>query len=205
LGPNPEPQAPAPPPPPEAAPAQASLRDWAPLLLGLTAGALAGAAAVWLWAIRSRRPPMPAPARVAEPPPHDPHPAGGWQVFVSYSHKDGSVVEELVQKLEAMGYPVWIDREASGVQRYAGAIVGAIRTSKLVALMGSQSAFASDHVIREIYVAGDLKKPFLVFQLDPTDFPDEVLYFVTGFPRIPIAGVTAEQLRAEIVRLAPEK
>jgi hypothetical protein len=101
-----------------------------------------------------------------------------------------------------MGYPVWIDREGVGSQRYAGQIVGAIRMSKLVALMCSKSAFASDHVIREVYVAGDLKKPFVALQLDPTEFPDDILYFVTGFPRIPVEGATLEALSAEFRRAA---
>ncbi len=68
-----------------------------------------------------------------------------------------------------------------------------------------RSAFASDHVIREIYVAGDFKKPFIAFQLDPTDIPDDVLYFVSGFPRIPIASVNQQQLRSEIARLATQR
>jgi hypothetical protein len=53
----------------------------------------------------------------------------------------------------------------------------------------------------KIYVAGDMKKPFIAFQLDPTEFPDEVLYFVSGFPRLPIASVNIERLQTEIARL----
>ncbi len=128
--------------------------------------------------------------------------SGVSQLFVSYSHQDAQVVHELVQQIEDMGYGVWIDRQSTGAQqRYASLIVQAIRGSKLIALMSSRSAFASDHVVREVYVAGDFKKPFIVFQLDETEFPDEVLYFVSGFPRIPISGLNAEQLRAEISRL----
>ena len=67
--------------------------------------------------------------------------------------------------------------------------------------MCSQHAFASDQVIREIYVAGDCKKPFLTFQLDLTELPDEVVYFVSGFPRILVRKMDAQQLRAEIERL----
>jgi hypothetical protein len=128
--------------------------------------------------------------------------SGVSQLFVSYSHQDGQVVHQLVQQIEDMGYGVWIDRQSTGAQqRYASLIVQAIRGSKLIALMSSRSAFPSDHVVREVYVAGDFKKPFIVFQLDETEFPDEVLYFVSGFPRIPISGLNAEQLRAEISRL----
>ena len=76
----------------------------------------------------------------------------------------------------------------------------AIRISKLVALMSSQNAFATGQVVREIYLAGDLQKPFIVFQLDPTDPPDEVLYFISGFPRIPVT-VDREKLLSEIKRL----
>ena len=67
--------------------------------------------------------------------------------------------------------------------------------------MWSQNAFTSDHVIREVYVAGDYKKPFIAFQLDSTQFPDEILYFVSGFPRISIATIDQQQLRSEIARL----
>jgi hypothetical protein len=74
---------------------------------------------------------------------------GGVQVFVSYSHMDLSTVESVVQQMERMGYSIWIDRQATGPQRYATQIVRAIRTSNLVALMCSQNAFTSDHVIRE--------------------------------------------------------
>jgi hypothetical protein len=41
--------------------------------------------------------------------------------------------------------------------------------------MCSHNAFASDHVVREIYVAGDLKKPFIAFELDNSEIPDELL------------------------------
>jgi hypothetical protein len=136
------------------------------------------------------------------PPPKRRHRDGqvGPQVFISYSHLDERAVEQLVQKIEEAGCAVWIDRKSQGLQRYAGPIVRAIRASKLVALMCSQNAFASDHVIREVYLAGDWKKPFIVFQLDQTEFPDDIIYFVTGFPRFP-AAIHPKQLRWEILRL----
>ena len=125
----------------------------------------------------------------------------GMPVFVSYSRADLRDVDRLVKQIEQAGYGVWIDRQAHGSQRYAAPIVRAIKSSQLVALMCSQNAFASDHVIREIYIAGDCKKPFLVFQLDHSEFPDEVLYFVTGFPRLSVTGLDSQGLRMELSRL----
>ncbi len=208
LAPAPGP-APAPARPPGAGTGSAlgALEPLAVLIAGvLIVGVLIGAGLAWAIASRARSRAAPRSVAALAPAPAGAPAAaglsGGLQVFVSYSRKDERVVDDLVRKIEAMGYPVWIDREAIGSARYAGQIVGAIRTSQLVALMGSKSAFASDHVIREVYVAGDFKKPFVAFQLDPTDFPDDILYFVTGFPRIAVEGATVEALRAEFVRAA---
>ena len=99
------------------------------------------------------------------------------------------------------GYGVWIDRQAHGSQRYAAPIVRAIKSSQLVALMCSQNAFASDHVTREVYVAGDCKKPFIVFQLDPAEFPDELRYFVSGFQHFPVDNIDWQQLRLLLEKL----
>jgi TIR domain len=140
-----------------------------------------------------------APAAARPPEPGAPDAVA--QVFVSYSRQDGQEVDRLVEQIKRLGYTVWIDRQSTGSQRYAAPIVRAIRTSRLVALMCSQHAFASDHVIREVYVAGDNKKPFIAFQLDPTEFPDEVLYFVSGFPRLQVSALNSEQLRSEMARL----
>jgi TPR repeat protein len=120
------------------------------------------------------------------------------QVFVSYSRTDCDVVDQLVAQIEKLGYTVWIDREEQSAQRYAASIVAAIRKARLVALMCSQHSVASDQVVREVYVAGDYKKPFVIFQLDTTEFPDEFLYFLSGYPRISAADVNIARLRAQI-------
>ncbi len=177
-----------------------------PMLVALVtglAGLLAGAGlawATWRWSRRRARreaPAVPAPSlqSVAASLPD------GMPVFVSYSRADLNDVDRLVKQIEQAGYGVWIDRQAHGSQRYAAPIVRAIKSSQLVALMCSQNAFASDHVIREIYIAGDCKKPFLVFQLDTSEFPDEVLYFVTGFPRLSVTALDPQGLRTELSRL----
>jgi hypothetical protein len=127
--------------------------------------------------------------------------ADGPLVFVSYSREDFRAVDRLVEQIEQAGYGVWIDRQAHGSQRYAAPIVRAIKTSQLVALMCSRNSFKSDHVIREVYIAGDHKKPFLVFQLDRTEFPDEMLYFISGFPRLSVDALDPQGLRTELSRL----
>ena len=122
-------------------------------------------------------------------------------MFISYSRRDAAQVNALASRIETAGFKVWIDTQASdAVPRYAGRIVGAIRSSNVVALMCSRDAFASDHVIREVYVAGDFKKPFVAVQLDEAEFPDDLIYFLSGFPRIAVADFAPERMRQEIAR-----
>jgi hypothetical protein len=190
-------------PPPIASPLPGPVEKSAPLafiLILVVLGAVIGAGAVWVRTAWSRRRSNRPPSSVLSPQvPVESNSAA--QVFVSYSRQDGPTVEQLVQQIEELGYAVWIDRQSTGVQRYAGPIVRAIRRSRVVALMCSQNAFVSDHVIREVYFAGDCKKPFIIFQLDSTGFPDEILYFVSGFPRVPVATIDPQQLRSQIAQL----
>jgi TIR domain len=172
------------------------------ILTLLVLGAAIGAMVVWVWTAWSHRQskrtsPMPSAVGALSAVPAKVPP----EVFVSYSRQDTRTVDQLVNQIEVSGYGVWIDRESSGTQRYAAEIVGAIRMSKLVALMCSQNAFSSDHVIREIYVAGDYKKPFIAFLLDMTEFPDEVHYFLSGFPRVPIVSIDQKKLQSTIAGL----
>jgi hypothetical protein len=126
--------------------------------------------------------------------PPDPH-----QVFVSYSHNDWNTVDGIVRQIEGFGYKVWVDRQDKSSGRYAGAIVRAIRSCKVVALMASRNSFSSDHVVREVYVAGDSKIPFISVQLDQSEFPDDFVYFLSGFPRT-APPIQPEWLKAQLSR-----
>jgi hypothetical protein len=167
----------------------------------LLVGAAIGALTLAIWQRARHRRSLAAAAKLISPSTSATSQTDSGQVFVSYSRRNQQIVDQVVQEIEQSGFPVWIDRKSTSSGRYAAPIVQAIKSCKLVALMCSQDAFSSDHVIREIYVAGDHKKPFIVFQIDQSEFPDDVLYFTSGFPRVPIADIDVTRLRSEINRL----
>ena len=157
-----------------------------------------GLAAAWAWSKWRRSQSTSAAVRTPSLAPDASCDTG---IFISYSRLDTRTVEQLAKRMEKAGHAVWIDREAEGTQRYAASIVRAIKGAQIIALMSSRNAFASDHVIREVYVAGDYKKPFIVFQLDQTEFPDEVLYFISGFPRVSVGSLDQKHLQTELSKL----
>jgi hypothetical protein len=176
------------------------------LVIVAACGTLFGSLAVWMviWLASRRRTRARLRASFEHylPPRLPPRPSALHQVFVSYSRRDERLVHRLIEEIESSGLHVWIDRRigASGALRYAAPIVAAIRSSRLVALMCSHNAFASDHVIRKVYVAGDFKKPFIAFELDDSEIPDELLYFLSGFPRIAAEPIDPSLIQSEITR-----
>jgi TPR repeat protein len=154
---------------------------WWALLIGTLALLLA--AGIYLW----RRPTARgAPAQgdvrgpsqtrqgVAHPP--------SSTLFVSYSHKDKARVEPIVTQIESMGRQVWMDRTSiTGQAGWAGQIVRAIRESRAVVLMASPNSYASDQVVRELYLAMNHRKPIVPIEIEPADLPDELQYILAPY------------------------
>lgn len=162
---------------------------------------LIAAGGAWVFGRGGAHQPLSSPALaslVATPPPD----AAATDIFVTYSAADAKAVERLVGQIQEAGYSVWIDRpmRADRPYRYAAPVVKAIKASRIVAVMSSPSSFRSDRVLREVYVAGDQGKPFLVFELEKADLPDEFRYFLSGFPRIPARTAKPSVLKSHIDR-----
>ncbi len=116
-------------------------------------------------------------------------------IFTSYSRMNLEVVDEIVVSMRENDLIVWIDREKqSAKQRYAKALASAMRNAQIVVVACSKPAFQSDHVAREIYLAGHMKKAFILVFLEDLTIPDEFLYFLTGFHQIQISEVPPSQV-----------
>lgn len=124
------------------------------------------------------------------------------QVFISYSRKDTERVEGIVARIEQTGLTTWMDTRSKTAQgRFAGPIVEAIKAAEAVAMMCSENSFSSDHVIRELYVAGTRRKPFVAILLDSSEFPNDFEYFLSGFPHLD--GAEIQQDGEEFRRALP--
>jgi succinyl-CoA synthetase alpha subunit len=67
-------------------------------------------------------------------------------VFVSYASKDVAIADAIVEALERQGLKCWIaPRDVVPGESYAGAIVHAIDATKLIVLILSENATASQH------------------------------------------------------------
>ncbi len=102
-------------------------------------------------------------------------------VFISYSTKQTAAAEQLVAFLESNDIPCWIaPRDIPPGSSYPAEIVGAIRSCSGLVLLASEDTNASDHVLTEVRLAFDNKKPILAYRLTNFVFTDEFVYYVGG-------------------------
>lgn len=122
-------------------------------------------------------PEAPAAETAAAPAPApEPEPPG--TVFISYAHADNAAVEPVVVAVKDAGRDVWIDK--GGIkpgENWAGEIVRGIKGAKGVMVMCSPSAFESDHIKREVYLADRYKKPMLPVFIAEAKPPEDFEYF----------------------------
>ena len=72
-------------------------------------------------------------------------------VFISHSTKNQAEAQLVLRALDAQGIPCWIaPRDIPGGETWAGSIMEAIQTSRLMVLIFSAEAQVSQHVVREV-------------------------------------------------------
>jgi len=100
-------------------------------------------------------------------------------VFVSYASRDRERVLPIIERLEAAGVKVWIDREGiSGGASYALEIAEAIEQARAILLMCSETSLASRNVKQEIALGWRFEKPYLPLLLEPVGIPKDVAYWL---------------------------
>src|SRR5271170_1415931 len=101
-------------------------------------------------------------------------------VFISYASQDVAVANAVVEALEGHGVKCWIaPRDVVPGEFYASAILHAIDASKVIALVLSEKAATSQHVLREVERASSKRHPVVAFRTDLAPMAD-LEYFLSA-------------------------
>jgi len=102
-------------------------------------------------------------------------------VFISYASQDAAVANAVVEALERQGIKCWIaPRDVVPGEFYAGAIVHAIDTAKVIVLVLSENAATSQHVLREVERASSKRHPVVAFRIDLAPMAADLEYFLNA-------------------------
>lgn len=106
-------------------------------------------------------------------------------IFVSYSRKDSRKVNDLVQKIEDLGYKVWRDTdEIKGGDSWAEEVGKAIQYCDKYVVALSSSSINSESVKRELALACEERKPIIPIILNRLSIPPEIKVFLGARNRI---------------------
>jgi len=122
------------------------------------------------------------------------------RVFISYASQDVAVAEKLCAALEAASLLCWIaPRDVRAGESYAAAIVRAINSCRMLALVLSQSAIESSHVLREIERASSKNRPVLTVRVDAAELPPDLEYFLSAKQWLDASRCPVEQILPALV------
>ena len=138
--------------------------------------------------------PESAGASVREPAAQQP------DVFVSYSSKNAEVANAAVASLETAGVDCYIaPRDQRPGFGWQGQLVRAIRNSKVVVLIFSSAAGASDEVARELALAAQGRKPIIPFKIQEFTVSDDIAYYTINLQYVDATSPPIEDRLGELV------
>ena len=114
-----------------------------------------------------------------------------YDIFVSYSRKDSTRVQNIAKELQSKGYKIWIDKEGieSG-DAFKAVIVKAIKKAEVFLFFSSIEANKSSWTVKEVNVAVYLKKVIIPVKLDNSEYDDSVLLDLAGLDFIDFTDET---------------
>jgi TIR domain len=90
-------------------------------------------------------------------------------IFVSYCHRDRTVVYPEIERLHKLGFRIWYDEGIPPGMKWAEAIQEALSRSAFFVVFVSRHAMSSENVRNEINYALRRKKPFLAIHIEETE------------------------------------
>src|SRR5947199_9722729 len=102
-------------------------------------------------------------------------------VFVSYASEEQDRALAVGDALQRAGIAIWLDSHAiAGGSAWSTAIVRGIKDCAAFLVLGSEKAFRSPNVQRELNLAVEENRPVLPLLLEQVTAPDDVRYALAG-------------------------
>ena len=130
-----------------------------------------------------------------------------YDVFISYSRSDVKMIDKFVDRLEELGFNVWVDRKGieSG-DSFKSVIVNAIENSAVFAFFNSYNSNKSPWTTKELGVAINLGKPIIPVKLDKAPYSKEDMFDLINLDFVDYSDlVTRESMMEKFVGVVISK
>ncbi len=127
-------------------------------------------------------------------------PTSSGDVFISYASQDKPTADAVCAALESAGVVCWIaPRNVTPGEFYAESIVHAIDSARVVVVVLSQNAAASQHVLREVERASSKRLPLVAFRTDAAPLPAGLGYFLNSSQWLDAQAIGIDQALSRLV------
>ena len=99
--------------------------------------------------------------------------------FVSYSHKDTDLVNPILMKMNSIGIRFWFDKGIES-EDWRERLDEQIVKSRVIIVFLSENFLSSKHCKREINLADDNQKEFIILRLDNSLPKGAIAYTLSG-------------------------
>ena len=130
-----------------------------------------------------------------------------YDVFISYSRSDVKHIDKFVERLEGLGFRVWIDRKGieSG-DSFKSVIVSAIESSAVFVFFNSYNSNKSPWTTKELGVAITMGKPIIPVKIDKAPYSKEDLFDLINLDYVDYSDpVTRETMMDKFINVVISK
>jgi hypothetical protein len=126
-------------------------------------------------------------------------------VFISHASKEKDLADQVCKALEDAGFPCWIaprDVPPGDPAGWDAALVQGVLQSRMLLLVFSAAASASEHVLREVRLAARERKPILPVRVEDCEPTGGLEYYLDGIQRLDaFPSPRKRELRSHFLRL----
>lgn len=114
--------------------------------------------------------------------------------FVSYAHKDGARIMEVLAALYALRVRTWYDEGIEVGANWPEKVATRLKNAGLVILFLSESFLLSQNCLRELNYAVSERKKLLCVRLDDAKLPNDVSMQLSTVPQIDARTLTPQAI-----------
>jgi tetratricopeptide (TPR) repeat protein len=126
-------------------------------------------------------------------------------VFISYSHKDSTLVQSQMEWMTKNGFNIWFDAGIPLGSNWVEEIVKALENCSVFIVFITKNSLRSKFVNKEVITAVDKNKYILPIHLEPTDIRKDWQFMFADLQQINSFDMNEQVYRNEIVKVFHQK
>lgn len=121
-------------------------------------------------------------------------------IFVSYSHKDRTLIQTIINRLEMKGFGIWYDKDIQPGTMWDSVIKNNLKDAAVVLMFISPSFVQSSYCRLELQLTLEQKKPLIPVYLDNAKFEPALQNKLDSIQRVNLSASSGDEFLQQLDR-----